>query len=114
MKVLLKIEELFLFILSVYLFSQLKYSWWWFPALILIPDVGMIGYLINTGIGAKVYNVVHHRAISISLYIAGSMLSSPIIQLIGIILFAHSTMDRIFNYGLKYPDKFKHTHLSVG
>ncbi|TAG51385.1 MAG: DUF4260 family protein, partial [Runella slithyformis] len=30
---------------------------------------------------------------------------------IGIILFAHSAMDRIAGYGLKYEDAFKHTHL---
>ncbi len=112
MKVLLKIEELFLLILSIYLFSQLGFSWWWFPALILIPDVGMIGYLISPRLGAIVYNVVHHRAISILLYIIGSMISFPVIQLIGIILFAHSTIDRVFNYGFKYSEDFKHTHLS--
>ena len=110
----LKIEELFLFILSIYLFSQLGYSWWWFPALILVPDIGMVGYIINNDLGAKIYNAVHHRAVSIFLYIAGSMLSLPVIQLIGIILFAHSTIDRVFGYGLKYPDDFKHTHLSEG
>ena len=112
MKVLLKIEELFLFFLSIYLFSQLEYSWWWFPALILVPDIGMLGYLVNPGFGAAVYNVVHHRAVSIILYIAGSILMLPLVQLIGIILFAHSTIDRVFDYGLKYSDNFKHTHLS--
>lgn len=112
MKAMLKIEEVFFFILSVFLFSQLGYSWWWFPVLILVPDIGMIGYFISTVTGAKIYNIVHHRAVSILLYIIGSIMSSPIFQLIGIILFAHSTLDRIFNYGLKYPDDFKHTHLS--
>ena len=112
MKLMLKSEEFFLLILSIYLFSQIGYSWWWFPALILVPDIGMIGYIINTETGAKIYNAVHFRAVSILLYIAGSMLSLSIIQLIGIILFAHSTLDRVFDYGLKYQDDFKHTHLS--
>jgi len=31
--------------------------------------------------------------------------------LVGIILFSHSAMDRVFGYGLKYPDSFKNTHL---
>lgn len=112
MKTLLKIEELFLFFLATYLFFQLGFSWWWFPALILIPDVGMIGYLIGTELGAIIYNIFHHRAISILLYIVGSVIGYPIIQLIGIILFAHSTLDRVFNYGLKYSDDFNHTHLN--
>ncbi len=33
-------------------------------------------------------------------------------MLIGIILFAHQTMDRIAGFGLKFFDNFKHTHLS--
>ena len=108
MKYLLKVEEIFLFLLSIFLFSRLEISWWWFPALLFVPDIGMVGYFLNN----RVYNVVHHRAISISFYIIGAIVFSQIIQLIGIILFAHSTLDRVFNFGLKYPDNFKHTHLS--
>jgi hypothetical protein len=33
------------------------------------------------------------------------------LQLAGIILFTHSSMDRVFGYGLKYPDSFNNTHL---
>lgn len=113
MKLLLKIEEAFLFILSIYLFTQLEYAWWWFPALLLVPDLGMLGYLINTKVGAVIYNLVHHRAVSIIVYVIGSIVISPIIQLIGIIMFAHTAMDRVFDYGLKYSDNFKHTHLSA-
>src|SRR4030042_6197145 len=109
MKMLLKIEEAFLFILSIFLFSKLGFSWWWFPLLLLAPDIGMIGYVINPAVGAFIYNLVHHRALSIALYIAGSMISIPLMQLTGIIMFAHSTMDRVFDYGFKYKDNFKHT-----
>ena len=35
----------------------------------------------------------------------------PEFQLPGIILFGHASMDRIFGYGLKFSDNFKHTHL---
>ena len=112
MKTLLKIEELFLFGLSIYFFSLLDYAWWWFPLLFLTPDIVMIGYLINTRIGAVIYNIIHHRALSITLYIIGSIINLSIMQLIGIILFAHSSFDRVFNYGLKYKDNFKHTHLN--
>lgn len=112
MKNLIRIEELFLFLLSIYLFSNLNFAWWWFPLLLLVPDIGMIGYLINTKIGAVAYNIVHHRALSISIYIVASILLMPVLQLVGLIMFAHSTMDRIFDYGLKYNDDFKHTHLS--
>ncbi len=112
MKTLLKLEELFLLILSFYLFFILNFPWWWFIALILIPDLGMTGYIINTKVGAVVYNIFHHRAISILIYLIGTFENSQVVQLVGMILFAHSTLDRIFNLGLKYYDNFKHTHLS--
>ena len=48
MKTTLKIEELAQFLLGIFFFSQLDYAWWWFPALLLTPDIGMVGYLVNT------------------------------------------------------------------
>jgi hypothetical protein len=111
MKILLKIEEVAFFGASIFLFSRLNYAWWWFPLLLFAPDIGMTGYLLNTRIGAVVYNIFHHRALSVSLCVTGVILGNSTVQLVGILLFAHSTLDRIFNYGLKYPDAFKHTHL---
>lgn len=111
MKYLLKLEEFAEVILGIYLFSLLDLSWWIFPALILLPDIGMVGYLFNTKIGAFLYNLFHHKAVAISCYLLGIWLASPLLQLIGIIVFSHAALDRIFDYGLKYADSFKHTHL---
>jgi hypothetical protein len=72
----------------------------------------MIGYVFNSKVGAYVYNFVHHRGVAVVLYIVGALITQPLLQLIGIILFAHSTIDRVFNFGLKYADNFKHTHLT--
>ncbi|MEJ7830333.1 MAG: DUF4260 family protein [Segetibacter sp.] len=52
MNVLLKLEEGAIFLLCIFLFSKLNFAWWWFPALLLLPDIGMIGYTINPKIGA--------------------------------------------------------------
>lgn len=112
MKNLIRIEEAFLFGLSIYLFSNLNYAWWWFLLLLFTPDIGMVGYLFNKRSGAAVYNLFHHRAISVAIYIAGSITHIPLLQLTGTILFAHSSLDRVFNFGLKYGDDFKHTHLN--
>ena len=107
----LKLEELLMFCLGIYMFNALDYSWWWFLVLILTPDVSMLGYLINPKFGAISYNMFHHKGVAILLFFAGIFFNSPIVQLIGIILFAHASLDRIFGYGLKYFDNFKHTHL---
>jgi hypothetical protein len=42
MTMLIKLEELGQFLLSIVLFCQLDYQWWIFPALILLPDLSMI------------------------------------------------------------------------
>lgn len=111
MKTVIKLEELGLFILGIYLFSLLNYQWWWFPALILAPDLSMFGYIINTKTGAFSYNLFHHRGVAVLVYILGCYLRIEIVQLMGIILFSHAAMDRIFGYGLKYETGFKYTHL---
>ncbi|MEP7103080.1 MAG: DUF4260 domain-containing protein [Candidatus Dojkabacteria bacterium] len=111
MKTLLKIEELSQFILALYLYSMLPYSWILFIVLLLAPDLGMIGYLINPKIGSITYNLTHHKAIGITLYLIGLITSVNIFSLIGIIIFAHSSMDRVLGYGLKFQDSFSNTHL---
>ncbi|GAB4023606.1 DUF4260 domain-containing protein [Spirosoma koreense] len=111
MKTLLKSEELIQFLGAIYLFSHLNFAWWWFPALLLLPDVSMIGYAINPAIGAVLYNIAHHKGLGIVIGLLGLMLGNQTLMLTGIILFAHSSMDRMFGYGLKYSDSFKHTSL---
>jgi len=111
MKNSLKIEELFMFGLGIYLFSLLPYEWWWFLVLILAPDIGMVGYFFGNKVGALMYNLFHHKGVAIAIYLLGVYFSMDIIQLIGVILFAHSAMDRIMGYGLKYDKGFKYTHL---
>lgn len=107
----LKLEELAQFFFGIFLFAQLNMSWWWFPLLLLTPDLGMLGYLVNNKIGAITYNITHHKGLAIAVLLLGYILGNEIISLTGIILFAHSSMDRMFGYGLKYFDHFKHTHL---
>jgi len=111
MKTLLKIEELAMFGLGINLFSLLPYEWWWFLVLLLAPDIGMVGYLFDTKIGAFMYNLFHHKGVAIAIYLSGTYLSIPLMQLIGVMLFAHSAFDRVVGYGLKYNKGFKFTHL---
>ena len=113
MKSLLKIENAIMFLFSIYLFSLLDFKWWWYLILILVPDIGMLGYIINPKIGAITYNIFHHKGIALAIYLVGIYLSNEFIILTGIILFGHSSMDRIFGYGLKYEDSFIHTHLGM-
>ena len=111
MKNIIKLEELAMFGFSIILFNQTEFAWWWYLALILMPDIGMLGYLFNTRTGALTYNLFHHKAIALLVLCLGWYLSNNWLELSGIILFGHASMDRFFGYGLKFNDHFKHTHL---
>lgn len=111
MKTTLKFEELLMFVLGIFMFNQLDFTWWWFLVLILTPDIGMLGYLVNNNIGALSYNFFHHKGIAILVYFVGVYFQNQILQLVGVILFSHASFDRIFGYGLKFSDSFKNTHL---
>ncbi|WP_210411544.1 DUF4260 domain-containing protein [Oceanispirochaeta crateris] len=113
MEHLLRLEELGFFILTIYLFSLLPFPWWVYPLLLIIPDISILGYMINAVTGSYIYNFIHHRGIALILYIGGVLLVSPYLALAGLILFAHSSMDRFFGYGLKHPSGFKDTHLGT-
>ena len=113
MKNLLRIEEFLLFGLALFLFSGLDYSWGWYALLFLTPDLSMLGYLASPRLGAWTYNLVHHKGISVALYLLGYLLSVPWLMLAGTVLLGHSSLDRVFGYGLKYSDAFQNTHLGV-
>ncbi|MBC7890705.1 MAG: DUF4260 domain-containing protein [Sphingobacteriaceae bacterium] len=113
MKNLLKSEELLQFLASIALFSTLDYAWWVFPALLFIPDVSMLGYLISPRWGAYTYNIGHHKGLAVALGVAGLFLHLPALELTGLMLFAHASFDRLMGYGLKHTDAFKHTHLGL-
>lgn len=113
MKNLLKLEELFLFGLSLFLFSGLDYGWGWYAFLFFAPDLSMLGYLSSPRLGAWTYNLVHHKGLSVALYLLGYLLTSPVLMFAGALLLGHSSFDRVLGYGLKHPDAFENTHLGV-
>lgn len=109
----LKLEELAMFTLCIFLFSKLNFAWWWFPALLFLPDIGMIGYIINPKIGAFSYNLLHYRFVASIIAIYALTYENEYWKLVAIILFAHVSLDRAFGYGLKYNDSFSNTHLGL-
>lgn len=111
MKTALKLEELAMLLLGIFLFSTLQYEWWLFAALFFVPDVGMLGYLYGKRLGAISYNLFHHKGIAVVLYLMGFYLASEGLQLAGLVLFSHASFDRILGYGLKLEKGFGFTHL---
>ncbi len=85
--------------------------WPLFPILLLAPDISMVGYLGGPHSGAITYNVVHNWATGGLVLGLGLLLAVPALVLAGIILVAHTGIDRVLGYGLKYPTAFQDTHL---
>ncbi len=92
-------------------FLFLGLPWWAFALLLLVPDVSMVGYLRGPRVGAILYNVVHNLASGVVVAGIGLAIGSVPLAAAGAILVAHSGMDRIAGYGLKFPSSFHDTHL---
>jgi len=113
MKNVIKLEEAAMLILSILAMIYLKVDWWYYTILFLGPDISMVGYLFGNRTGAFCYNVFHHKGIALTLLVIGFIFNYWILQVIGLILFGHSSMDRMAGYGLKYEEGFKFTHLGT-
>ena len=113
MKLILKWEDLALFVLSAYTLYDMHVQWWVYLLLFLGPDISMLGYAAGNRAGAISYNLFHHKGIAVVFFIAGWLSGIWVLQVTGIVLFGHSCMDRIFGYGLKYFRGFKFTHLGL-
>ena len=89
---------------------MLDASWLLFAVLLLVPDIGAIGYLAGPRVGALTYNIAHiylGPAAALFAGVAGVAWGVPV----GLIWLAHIGMDRALGYGLKSPTGFRETHL---
>ena len=87
-------------------------SWLLYAALLLAPDLFMLGYLAGNRVGAICYNVGHSYLTPLSLAAIAHLASSETALGIALIWGAHIGLDRAIGYGLKYAISFKATHLA--
>jgi hypothetical protein len=113
MKILLKMEEISMLILSLYVSLSLGYAWWIFVIFLFVPDISMVGYLLGNIAGATIYNLFHYKFLAIFLGIIGYTYSINELAFAGAVLFGHSSFDRLFGYGLKFRKGFNYTHLGA-
>jgi hypothetical protein len=87
-------------------------GWLEFVLLFLVPDVSMIGYVASPRVGSEIYNAVHTYVGPLALggYSVWSDHSQAL--LLSLIWAAHIGLDRMLGFGLKYPTRFKDTHLN--
>jgi hypothetical protein len=110
-RALLRLEGLFVFVLSIALYWRLGDSWWLFALLFLAPDLSFLAYLAGPRVGAVAYNAVHATIGPVLLALVGFLTSYQPAVAIAVIWLAHCGIDRALGYGLKYEAGFGFTHL---
>jgi len=109
--VLLRLEGVLLLLASLLAYYRLGGDWTLFALLLLVPDLFMLGYLLNVRTGAVFYNLGHTLAVPLIAGCGAALIGHYELLPFVIIWSAHIAMDRTLGYGLKYPTYFRDTHL---
>jgi len=104
-------ENAIFFALTFIIYSHFDFSLLLFFGLLLVPDITMLGYLVNPKVGAHIYNTGHSFILPTIVLLSYFFIQSDFLLIIALIWYAHIFMDRAIGYGLKYSHSFKETHL---
>lgn len=107
----IRLEAITVICLSLFIYFDQGGVGWWLIPLFFIPDLFMLGYLVDRRIGAAVYNVAHNYVIPVLLGLIGIYINEQLLLQLAAAWIFHIGVDRTFGYGLKYKTNFKDTHL---
>ncbi|MEO9230429.1 MAG: DUF4260 domain-containing protein [Devosia sp.] len=110
--VLLRLEALTVLAAGLAAFAYLEISWWWFAALILVPDLSAIGYAGGSKLGAWCYDLVHTYVGPAALVVIGYLIHDAMVMAVAAVWFSHIGFDRLIGYGLKFAGNPRDRHLS--
>jgi hypothetical protein len=110
-KPLLHLEGAAVFVASLFAYQWNHGSWLLFALLFLVPDLSMIGYLASARIGSITYNAIHTYVGPLALGGYSLLTGQHLSLLLALVWAAHIGFDRCLGFGLKYPSRFKDTHL---
>lgn len=110
---LLRLEGFGIFLLALTVYWQQSFDWTLFWSTVLLPDLALLGYLFNARVGATTYNITHSKLLPCTLALVSVAVGNTLALALSLIWFIHIGVDRLFGYGLKYPEGFKITHLGV-
>jgi hypothetical protein len=107
----LGLEGLVLLAGALIAFGFLGQPWWLVPAAVLVPDIAAVGYLAGTRPGARLYNLAHATLLPAVMLGAAYWQADRLAEALALVWLAHIGLDRLLGMGLKYSDRFTHTHL---
>jgi hypothetical protein len=96
---------------AVVAFVELDFAWWWLLVLFLAFDLSMVGYAVSPRLGAWTYNLGHSYAVPAALVVIGWVADARAPLFLALAWAFHIAVDRLLGYGLKFTDRFTHTHL---
>jgi hypothetical protein len=96
---------------SLVLYFHEGFGWLALVLLVLAPDLAMAGYAAGERIGSVTYDLAHNEVLPIALGVAGVLADGGLALQLALIWLAHTGLDRLVGYGLKYPSAFNDTHL---
>ena len=109
----LRVEGLAIAAAALVAYSPTGAPWWLIPALFLVPDLSMLGYLAGNRVGAWTYNLAHTAPLPVALLAAGLAWDVDALTVAGVVGLVHVGLDRLMGYGVKHDDGFGHTHLGL-
>jgi hypothetical protein len=93
------------------LYAHEDFGWLLFALLVLAPDLSAIGYAAGPAVGAACYDVAHTYVLPVALGAVGVLADADLAVQLALVWLVHIGFDRALGYGLKYPTRFKDTHL---
>jgi hypothetical protein len=109
----LRLEGAAAAVAGLVVFASMGRNWLLLLPLLILPDLSIAGYAMGPRVGAITYNLVHNWAAGLAVLGAGVAFTAPAVVSAGAVLIAHVGFDRLAGYGLKYPTRFRDTHLGV-
>ncbi len=107
----LRVEGLAIAATALVVYAPTGAAWWLVPALVLVPDLSMFGYLAGNRVGAWTYDLAHTAPLPVALLAAGLGWDLTALTVAGAIGLVHVGLDRLLGYGVTYDQGFGHTHL---
>jgi hypothetical protein len=92
-------------------FVELGFRWWWLLVLFLVFDASVVGYAHSPQLGAWTYDVVHSYIGPAGLAVVAIAADARWAAFVALTWAFHIAVDRLLGYGLKFRDRFGHTHL---
>jgi len=106
----LGLEDFVLLAGALIAFGIIGQPWWLVPAAILVPDIAAGGYAAGTRPGAHLYNLAHATPLPAVMLGTGYWQADRLLMALALTWLAHIGLDRLLGMGLKYNDRFTHTH----